>query len=60
MAGRYEGVQTKISTINYDGHFIPCSDHSLNLSEVHTTEVAPDVKTFSLIVQEVYKYFLLL
>ena len=46
MSGIHTGVQTRIKEINPLTTFVPCSNHSLNVSGVHPAQANPEAITF--------------
>lgn len=57
MAGRYSGVQARISEENEFALFIPCAGHSLNLVGVKAAECCQEAIRFFDFVQRLYSYF---
>ena len=57
MAGKYSGVQARISAINELAIFVPCAAHTLNLVGVHAAEVSPIMITFFGQVQYIFNFF---
>ncbi|KAL4144002.1 hypothetical protein QTP88_006247 [Uroleucon formosanum] len=57
MAGKYNGVQSKICQINELARFVPCSAHSLNLIGFHAANVIHSTITFFGVVQQIIVNF---
>ncbi|XP_025192161.1 zinc finger MYM-type protein 1-like [Melanaphis sacchari] len=57
MAGKYNGVQSKICQINELARFVPCTAHSLNLIGFHAANVTHSMVTFFGVVQQIFVYF---
>ena len=60
MAGIHSGVQCRIKQVNSKAIFIPCANHSLNLTGVHAVASSEQSATFFAIVESIYSFFLLL
>jgi len=57
MAGKYKGVQARITALNELACFVPCSAHSLNLVGVHAASASPKMISFFGIVQNLFVFF---
>lgn len=57
MAGKYKGVQARITSLNNLAIFVPCAAHSLNLVGVNAAEVSPLMITFFGQVQKIFNFF---
>ncbi|XP_022170269.1 zinc finger MYM-type protein 1-like, partial [Myzus persicae] len=57
MAGKWKGVQARISSINSLARFIPCTAHSLNLVGLYAAKCSPELEQFFGIVQKLFNFF---
>ena len=57
VSGVHTGVQTRIKEINPLANFVPCSNHSLNLSGVHASQANAEAITFFGTVDRLYNFF---
>ncbi|KAL4126085.1 hypothetical protein QTP88_010314 [Uroleucon formosanum] len=57
MAGKWKGVQARISAINELARFIPCTAHSLNLVGLHAAKCSPELEKFFGIIQKLFNFF---
>ncbi|KAL3852093.1 hypothetical protein ACJMK2_015779 [Sinanodonta woodiana] len=57
MAGHRSGVQKRISEINPEAVFVPCTNHSLNLACVHAASVAVHSVPFFGILDRLFSFF---
>jgi len=57
MAGKWKGVQARISSINSLARFIPCTAHSLNLVGLYAAKCSPELEKFFGIVQKLFNFF---
>jgi len=57
MAGVHSGVQARIKQINKKALFVPCTNHSLNLSGVHAFGNVSTCVTFFGTLESVYNFF---
>jgi len=53
MAGKYNGVQSKICQINELARCVPCAAHSINLIRFHAANVTHPMVTFFGVVQQI-------
>ena len=57
MAGIRSGVECRIKQVKYKAIFIPCVNHSLNLTGVHAVALSEHSATFFAFVERVYSFF---
>lgn len=57
MAGKYSGVQARLTAENPQALFCPCCAHSLNLVGVHCAESCSEAIRYFAMLQEVYNFF---
>ncbi|XP_025413811.1 uncharacterized protein LOC112685953 [Sipha flava] len=57
MAGKWKGVQARISSKNSLARFIPCTAYSLNLVGLYAAKCSPELEKFFGIVQKLFKFF---
>lgn len=57
MAGKDSGVQKRIRNINNKAAFVPCSNHSTNLSAVYAAYVNNEVIIFFTVIDKTYSFF---
>ena len=57
MAGHRSGAQTRIKEVNQKALFIPCTNHSLNLTCMHAASVAFDSITFFGTLDRLFSFF---
>ena len=57
MAGIRSGVQCRIKQVNSKAIFIPCANHSLNLTGVHAVASSEHSATIFAAVERVYSFF---
>lgn len=57
MSGKYKGLQQLIQQINDLAIYVPCNNHSLNLSIVHSAETSSAVIQFFMFTQNIYVFF---
>jgi len=57
MAGKWKGVQARISSINSLARFIPCTAHSLNLVGLYAAKCSPELENFFGIVKKLFNFF---
>ncbi|GBN12504.1 hypothetical protein AVEN_17633-1 [Araneus ventricosus] len=57
MAGKYQGVQSRISESNPSAKFVPCAAHTLNLVGVNVATAVDEVAGYFGTVNWLYIYF---
>ena len=57
MAGKSSGVQRRLRELNSSAEFIPCSNHSLNLTCLHADSVETNSVTFFRTLKSCYVFF---
>ena len=57
MTGIRSGVQCRIKQVNYKAIFIPCVNHSLNLTGIHAVALSEHSAIFFAVVERVYSFF---
>jgi len=57
MAGKWKGVQARISARNDLTRFIPCIAHSLNLVGLNAAKNSTEVEKFFDIIQKLFNFF---